>query len=65
MYYYDEIVIDFIRHNIVSLGLALGMLKILAKETKFSADDKIVEFLLNAVGSIFHRTKKVPTDEQD
>jgi len=45
----DVWLIEFIKNNMVSLGLVLAILKILATETKITADDKIINLLLNFV----------------
>jgi len=42
---FDLILFEFIKGNFFTLLLFLGILKILAKETKWAWDDKIVTFL--------------------
>ena len=52
----DEWILEFIKLNMFTIGALLGILKILAKETKCATDDKIVTLLT----SIFSRnTNKI------
>jgi len=41
----DEWLMNFAKDNMISIGLGLGGLKIIAVETKCVADDKIVQLL--------------------
>lgn len=41
----DELLLEFVKNNFVTIGLTLSILKILAVETPWAADDKIIEIL--------------------
>ncbi len=41
----DEMLLSFIKDNLITLGLILSVLKIIAIETPCAADDKIIELL--------------------
>lgn len=39
----DELLLSFVRENFVSIGLVLAILKVIALETPWAGDDKILE----------------------
>ena len=41
----DQILLQIIQENIITIGLVLAILKTVAKETPWAMDDKIVEIL--------------------
>ena len=46
---FDYILFEFIKGNFFTLMLVLGVLKILAKQTKWAGDDQIITFLFEFV----------------
>ena len=55
----DAYLINFVTNNYMTVGLILTLLKILATETKITADDKVINFLLNLVKpSTYKKGKK-------
>ncbi len=50
----DQILIEVVQKNFMTISLGLAILKLLALETKTTVDDKIVTMLLN----IFQKHKK-------
>jgi len=46
----DAYLFDFISQNWFTVSLILGVLKILAQETEWTADDKIISMLISMVG---------------
>lgn len=41
----DAVLLEFVKENIITIGLVLSVLKIIAIETPCAADDKIIELL--------------------
>lgn len=41
----DAILLEFVKENMVTLCLLLGVLKVIAKETPWAADDEIIQIL--------------------
>jgi len=41
----DTIILEFMKENVITIPLALGILKAIAIETPWAADDKIIEIL--------------------
>jgi len=41
----DEQLLSFVKDNLITLSLVLGVLKIIAVETPCATDDKIIELL--------------------
>lgn len=56
----DTWLLEFVRDNFLTIGLVLGILKILARYTSWAADDEIVQFLLGWVGG----SKQPPKPEK-
>ena len=54
----DALVIEFIKNNLLTISLILAILKILATETKITADDKIINLLLNFVKPLTWKSDK-------
>lgn len=46
----DQLLLSFIQENIVTLGLALAVLKAIAKATPWAIDDEILQILTGFVG---------------
>lgn len=42
----DAILISFIQENVLTIGLALSILKLIAKETPWALDDKIINLFI-------------------
>lgn len=63
---FDMVLIEFIQGNVFTIGLVLGILKILAKETKWAGDDKVISFLsgvFTSAKSQIAKEKPLPTKE--
>ncbi len=45
----DVMLIEFIKNNMITISMVLAILKVLATETKITADDKIINLLLNTL----------------
>jgi hypothetical protein len=45
----DEIILNFIKDNLVTIGITLAVLKEIARETPWAADDKIFQILTGLV----------------
>ena len=43
----DQILLEFIKGNLVTIGLVLSVLKVIAVETPCAVDNKIIELLTN------------------
>ena len=43
----DTYLLEFVRTNLVSLGLVLAVLKVIAINTPWAGDDKIIEIFTN------------------
>jgi len=41
----DALLLDFAKDNMITISLVMGILKILAKESKWAGDDKILQLL--------------------
>lgn len=39
----DDLLLQFVKENFLTIGLALGVLKVIAMETPWAIDDKIVQ----------------------
>ena len=48
----DAILLEFVQNNMVTLCLALGVLKVIAKETPWAADDEIIQILTGFFGKL-------------
>ena len=46
----DAVLLDFVKDNIVTIGLALSVLKVIAKATPWAVDDQIVQILTGFAG---------------
>lgn len=46
----DALLLNFIKENIVTLGLALSILKAVAKATPWAIDDEILQILTGLIG---------------
>ena len=46
----DAWLLEFAKENMISIGLALSILKIIAIETPWAADDKIIKILTGFLG---------------
>lgn len=46
----DEILLTFVRENLVTIGIALGVLKVIAKETPWAIDDEIIQIFTKFLG---------------
>ena len=46
----DTLLLEFIRDNLLTLGLALAILKEIAKATPWAVDDNIVQILTGFIG---------------
>jgi len=46
----DALLLEFVKENLVTLGLVLAMLKVVAKETPWAIDDKILQILTGFIG---------------
>lgn len=42
----DDLLLTFVRDNMVSISLGLGILKVLAKATPWAVDDEIVQLFI-------------------
>ena len=43
----DSILLEFVRANLVTLGLVLAILKVIAKHTEWAVDDEIIQIFTN------------------
>jgi len=50
----DQILLQIIQENIITIGLVLAILKAVAKETPWAVDDRIIEILTG-----FFKNRKV------
>jgi hypothetical protein len=50
----DEMVLSFVKENLVTIGLVLWVLKEVARETPWACDDKIFQILTG----MFEKVKK-------
>ena len=41
----DAYIVEFITNNYLTIGVVLGILKVIAVETSWAADDKIIQIL--------------------
>jgi len=41
----DELLLNFVRENLITIGFVLAILKVIAKETPWALDDRIVSIL--------------------
>ena len=46
----DALLLEFVKENLVTLGLVLAMLKVVAKATPWALDDEILQILTGFVG---------------
>jgi len=46
----DDILLAFIKDNMITIGIVLALLKVIAVETPWAADDKIIEILTGFIG---------------
>lgn len=46
----DVMLLDFIKDNLVTIGLSLSILKVVAKATPWAGDDQIIQILTGFVG---------------
>jgi len=46
----DDILLVFIKDNLIVLGLALALLKAVAKATPWAVDDEIIQMLTGFIG---------------
>ena len=46
----DALLLEFVKENLVTLGLALAMLKVVAKATPWAIDDEILQILTGFLG---------------
>jgi hypothetical protein len=46
----DVLLLEFIRDNLLTIGLVLAVLKEIAKATPWAVDDKIVQILTGFIG---------------
>jgi hypothetical protein len=46
----DEILLTFVRENLVTLGVVLAILKAVARATPWAVDDEIVQILTGLIG---------------
>jgi len=46
----DALLLEFVRDNLVTLGLALAILKVIAKATPWAIDDEILQILTGFIG---------------
>lgn len=46
----DDILLTFVKENLVTLGLVLAVLKTLAKATPWAVDDEILQVLTGFLG---------------
>jgi len=46
----DAYILEFIKNNYVTIGFALGLLKVLAQESNNNIDDKIITYINNWFG---------------
>lgn len=46
----DAWLLEFLKENMVTVGLALALLKVIAKATPWAVDDEILQILTGFVG---------------
>lgn len=46
----DEILLTFVRENLVTISLALGVLKLVANETPWAIDNEILQIFTKFLG---------------
>jgi hypothetical protein len=46
----DVVLLDFVKENLVTIGLILSVLKVVAAETSWAADDKILQIFTGFLG---------------
>lgn len=46
----DELLLEFAKDNMVTIGLVLAVLKVIAQETPWAADDKILAIFTGFFG---------------
>jgi len=46
----DTILLEFVKENLVTIGLVLAILKEIAKATPWAVDDKIIQILTGFIG---------------
>lgn len=46
----DEILLEFVKNNLVTIGLVLAILKAIALETPWAVDDKILQIFSEFIG---------------
>ena len=56
----DEIILSFISGNYLTITLGLGLLKLIAIETPWAGDDKIIEILTGMLNRA--KAPKLPKD---
>ena len=44
---FDAYLLEFVRTNIVSIGIVLGILKVIAIQTPWAVDDEIIQIFTN------------------
>ena len=49
----DILLVEFIKENLITIGLVLAVLKVIAKETSWAVDDRILEIFTG----YFNKTK--------
>ena len=60
----DDVVLAFIKDNLICLGLAIAILKAIAVETPWAMDDKIIEIFSGFINRGATKTADKPTDEK-
>lgn len=46
----DDLLLNFVKENIITIGLLLAILKEIAKATPWAVDDKILQILTGLIG---------------
>ena len=46
----DELLLEFVRGNFVTLGVVLAVLKVLAKATPWAVDDEVLQIITGFIG---------------
>lgn len=59
----DDILIEFVRYNYLTIGFIIAALKAAAKQSKTTFDDSVLTLLSNLVGNIRGGSKKGSTPE--